>query len=190
MKHILKTLIIALLFVIASCNQKEKDDTNKVLTMYVGGLPDWKAFERSKVIDKKWGIECELLGCSGSSVAEKLNKKTYEILEKRYGKFWSEIHSQEVIEETLNWMLVHDLLEKDKTVIDLQKKRGEEFDDLRLYIEPLRQFEYVVYSVGYEDINKESVGVSYFRCKVNIKTKKVTLISDQLIKHNAYSNFY
>lgn len=194
-KHIVKILIIALLIITTSCNQKPTTETQKVihkntkLVYYLVGLPDMFLVNNSAVIYKRWGIDYVLDGCSGSLEGWKNNKKVDTILEKRHGKFWKEIFEQSVTEEILNYHLVNKLVNSSKIVVEKRKKIEKEGERVRPLIRKINDQEYFVTVNSWATINGELEPVSLLRFIVNIKTKKATLKSNHRIIYAQHGEY-
>jgi len=184
---ILKILIVVLLIITISCNEKTKTKTlkavpkNTKLVYYLAGLPNMFLVNNSAVIYKRWGIDYVLDGCSGSKVGWDNNKKVEKILKKRHGKFWEELLEQSKNEEILNYILVVELVNTSKIVVEKRIELEKKGKILQPLIRPIGKKEYFVTVTSWATIKGESEPVSYFRFLVNIKTKEVILKSNRMI---------
>lgn len=194
-KLIVKILIIALLIITTSCNNKPTTETQKTihkntkLVYYLAGLPNMFLVNNSSIIFKRWGVDYRLDGCSGSLEGWNNNKKVDKILKKRHGKFWEQIFEQSKNEEILNYYLVYNLVDTYNIVVNKRIELEKEGEKLRPLIRKINKQEYFVTVNSWATINGESEPVSYYRFLVNIKTKKVILKSNHRIIYAQHGEF-
>lgn len=186
-------LLIILSILVQSCNKQEKKvDTLKTesdYTILTYGLPNMERQNSRNIIAEKWKIKFKSV--AGCMVSEQLldsvktiNGRVDKNLEKKYGKNWNQKFEKEIDEEYERYKQITAILEK----VDFIKKRDEQMgiegNGLDYYMTPIKNSpaDYDVSVEGWSTIDNKDVWVSYYRMRVNCKTKKYILLEDKIEK--------
>lgn len=105
MKHLITLLIITIVMGCPPSMVNAQENIMEKHTILIYGLPSEPVYTNSKnVVAGKWGLEFRAIaGCVVTEEfvdsVDRVNSKTYSILEEKYGKDWQDRFYEEVEEE-------------------------------------------------------------------------------------------
>jgi hypothetical protein len=191
-------LLIFTLFLILieiSCNDKPVEqkagndflmlDTLRFLTY---GMPNFEKQNAENIIAKKWGIEFyAVAGCIVTNKlvdsVEKHNKRIENLAIQRFGKNWEDKFRKEIDTEFETEQKIKTLLTSLKYIAKKDADLEKDGNGLHFYMSPTDSPSFYNVSVsGWGKINGRDEWVSYYRLTVNYSKKKVSLISNEVIK--------
>ena len=191
MKNIKIFLFTLLIFILVSCNQKTKQGPTKEdkanFTLLTYGLPDMERQNSRYVIANKWGIKFyPVAGCIVTAKLQdsvrKCNTIVNKNIEKKYGKNWSEKFEKEVDIEFEKEKLVSEILDNVSYIKKKDQEMALEGNGLHYFMTPIEKTEeYNVSVQGWGKINKKDEWVTYYKIKVNYKTKEIDLVSSKVV---------
>lgn len=130
MKHLIPFLFMTAAMGCLPSMAQEHVMERHIILIY--GLPPEAIYTNSQnVVAGKWGLEFRAIaGCvvTGEFVdsVDRVNSKTYSILEQKYGKDWQDRFYKEVEDEYAKEQMVIQILKNDTSYQDLLKKNGPE----------------------------------------------------------------
>jgi len=192
MKQIkISNLLIILSILVQSCNEQEKKvdsfKTDNDYTLLTYGLPNMERQNSRNVIAEKWEIKFKSV--AGCMVSEELvdsvktiNDRVDKNLEKKYGKYWNEKFEKEIDEEYEREKQITAILDKVDFIRKRDEQMGKEGNGLDYYMTPIKNSptDYDVSVEGWSTIKNKDMWVSYYRMRVNCKTKKYKLLEDKI----------
>ena len=132
MQHLIPFLIITTVMGCLPSMVNAQKNVMERHTLLVYGLPPEPVYTNSQnVVGGKWGLEFRTIaGCvvTGEFVdsVDRVNSKTYSILEQKYGKDWQDRFYKEVEDEYAKEQTVIRILKDDTGYQGLLKKNGPE----------------------------------------------------------------
>lgn len=173
------SFFLLFLFLVLSC-KKEGTYIGGYYWIYGYGLKNMEREEATQGISEKWKIKyANVAGCRIDPELEKKvnikNKKTFALLEKRYGKDWQMKYDENVEEFIINQVDVMDILITNALFRNKLRDYNIEIDDVDREVKELNDqglYEVVVFNNNLKYENKEC-----FRVKVDIKNRTVNLIN-------------
>ncbi len=178
-------LIVGLL--IFQINPAVAQKVNKKVSykILVYGVPPDPIYQNAEqVIAKQWGIEFVAIGgCVVANTAkdssEKHNEMVYQQLEQAHGKDWKINFYKAIEEEYKKEMKIMEVLDQDKTWQKrLVKEEGASYFLYQFY--PILGTEnYDVKVSNYEEWKGKNSRVIYYKLKVLMPSKKVSIVSDK-----------
>jgi len=200
-KYIVIPVFVILSFAVSFCNGQNVNDTiqefSKDYTLLIYGMPNGGIYPNAKhIVAEKWGIQFIRVGDCVVSKALRDSASAHNLIankniEEKFGKEWRTEFDKQVDKEYKRQNKVTRIVNSD----DLIKKKQNEMrykDGLEYELQPIDgTTEYYVWINGWGKLNDVDDYISYYKLKVNYKTKKVLLVSDVLEsrKHPSLNNY-
>lgn len=148
------------------------------------------------IVGARWSIEVLNVGSCTPSRAQtdsinQHNKIIFPLITKRYGEGWAEKFAKEIEVEHENQLNVRFIL--DETDFITSKERELEKKGIKGFLYFMRSvknnLEYNVSVVTLDELDGKKDWVSYYRLLVDLKTKKVKVLSDELVRDELHMDY-
>lgn len=184
------TLLLSILIQLNVCWGQVSNEKYRIL---VSGMQNGDMQIARDIISEKWGIELyPVATCMVSKELrdsiKKHNSVVGPLIAKKYGENWLEKFSEEIEIEFRRQLDVRAILDEADFIINKKAELEENGKRGFLYsMYPIRNStEYNVSASIWGELEGESGWVSYYRLRVDHENKKITLLSDEMLRDQPY----